>query len=78
MFNASKTLEVALARITNLHLVTPGTFLIWFNLSDPPTYEDDLLTVGENSAWCLAVVRFCTLILVNAGISFQKANLSRL
>jgi hypothetical protein len=63
MLNDSKVLEMTLERVTNLHLVKPGTFLIWFNLCDPPTVEADLLTEGQTSAWGLPVLRFCRLLI---------------
>lgn len=72
MLNDSKVLEMTLQRLTNPHLAKPGTFLISLNLSDPPNDETDLLTGGENSAWCLPVVRLCRLLLVNEEFFFKN------
>ena len=72
MCNASKVLEVTLQRVTYLDIVMMGAFLIWFNLNEPPTDKTDLLTVGESSARCLAVVRFCSLFLVNEEFSLKN------
>ena len=75
MLNDSKVLEMTLQRVTYLDVLMLGAFLISFNLSDPPNDETDLLTVGENSAWCLPVKRLCRLLLVNE--EFFKNQISR-